>query len=407
MVKQVDLPEYKPRFLTHDAISLEIGTRLWREFGDRIAVEFPSPKTGDQWKLTALGWIGQIPLTPHLRLSLTPKVKLRNLFRMWEYAYALRGFQWLDGIADASSLAEFYERLTQMLARRVLDRGRLGFHRAYMEHVERLPYVRGQIQPRRAWQKPEQVGLVCRYDEHTVDISDNQILAYTLGQIARSRRCKAPAQTAVRRAYHLLQNITTQRSFQPGECVGRSYGRLNQDYQPLHALCRFFLEHTGPTHKRGDYDMPPFLINMARLYELFVAEWLQAHLPVPWHIKSQERVTVGAGDELMFDVDLVLYDGDGRPRAVLDTKYKTPDKPSNDDISQIVTYAKAKGCNEALLIYPAGLKRPLDLTIGDIRLRTLAFTLDGDLEQAGQRFLDALKVTQRHTEKAQRNVESA
>ena len=386
----IQLTEYEPQLLPQDALPASVGTALWREFGDKIAVEFPSPKTNYQWRLTALGWVGHIPLTADIHLLLTPKVNLENLFRMWAYAYTLRSAHWLDGVIDSGSLAEFYEQLAGLLAQRAMKRGRQGFHRAYLTRTEKRPYLRGQLQLRRIWQEPGQPILTSRFEEQTADIPDNQILAYTLSQIARNRRCGEQTQTAVRRAAHLLQSIAIPHSFQPQDCVGRSYTRLNQDYESMHALCRFFLEHTGPTHERGDRQMSPFLVNMARLYELFVAEWLKVHLPTPWHIKAQERVTVGKWDELTFDVDLVLYDDDGRAQAVLDTKYKTPDKPANDDISQIVTYAKAKGCHEAVLIYPAALQRPLDLMIGDIRLRTLAFTLDGDLEQAGQQFLDKL-----------------
>ncbi|MCX7038200.1 MAG: hypothetical protein NT005_03560 [Spirochaetes bacterium] len=43
-------------------------------------------------------------------------------------------------------------------------------------------------------------------------------------------------------------------------------------------MCRFFLESSGPTHEPGGNLMLPFLVDMARLFELFVAEWLQQHI---------------------------------------------------------------------------------------------------------------------------------
>jgi 5-methylcytosine-specific restriction enzyme subunit McrC len=231
------------------------------------------------------------------------------------------------------------------------------------------------------------VALTCHYEEYTADIPDNQILAYTLGQIARSGRCGQGVQAAVRRGYHALQGTATPRPYLPQECSGRAYNRLNQDYQPLHALCRFFLEHSGPSHERGERAMIPFLVNMARLYELFVAEWLKLHLPAPWRANRQETVRLGPDDELQFDIDLVLYDDHEQARVVLDTKYKTPDGVDNPDFNQIVTYAKAKDCRAAVLVYPAPLVRPLDVWIGDLHVRSLVFALEGDLEEAGQQFL--------------------
>jgi 5-methylcytosine-specific restriction enzyme subunit McrC len=386
----IELTEYEPSSLPTSALPDHIGEQLWQFYGDKLAVEFPSPKTNQTWRLTSLGWVGHIPLPNNFQISIKPKIELRNVWQMWTYAYDLRSFHWLDGLVNVSSLAGYFEELAHVLARKVLHRGRQGFYRTYLAQTERLPFVRGQLQWRQNWQQPDAAALLCRYDVHTADIPDNQILATTLSQIAQSRRCREPVQTAVSQAYRLLQSITTPHHFQPQECNGRSYTRLNDDYQPLHALCRFFLEHTGPGLERGDYQMMPFLVNMARLYELFVAEWLKAHLPPPWFVKAQERVTVGAQGELQFDVDLVLYDGNGRAHTVLDTKYKTTAKPANDDASQIITYAKAVGCREAVLIYPVTLERPLNVMIGDIHLRSLTFALDGDLEQTGQQFLATL-----------------
>ena len=57
------------------------------------------------------------------------------------------------------------------------------------------------------------------------------------------------------------------------------YHRLNRDYEVLHALCRFFLENSGPAHSSGGHTFFPFLVDMAQLFERFVAGWLQKHLP--------------------------------------------------------------------------------------------------------------------------------
>ncbi len=137
--------------------------------------------------------------------------------------------------------------------------------------------------------------------------------------------------------------------------------------------------------------MIPFLVDMAKLYELFVAEWLKlkAQKLPDFVVKSQEKVVIGQDGRIKFNIDLVVYERD-TPKAlfVLDTKYKAPDHPGNDDISQVVTYATAKGCHEAILIYPKPIN--LDEMIGKIRVRSLEFSLDGDLEEAGRRFLEDL-----------------
>ncbi|MCA9959090.1 MAG: hypothetical protein KC443_08650, partial [Anaerolineales bacterium] len=138
------------------------------------------------------------------------------------------------------------------------------------------------------------------------------------------------------------------------------------------------------------HTMQPFLVNMARLYEQFVAAWLAAHLPYPWRLKAQDKVQLGEQGELQFAVDLVIYDEQGRARMVLDTKYKAPQQVAHADLNQIVTYAQAKACREAALVYPAALAQGLYARLPNVTVRSLVWPLDTELEEAGQQFLQML-----------------
>jgi 5-methylcytosine-specific restriction enzyme subunit McrC len=79
---------------------------------------------------------------------------------------------------------------------------------------------------------------------------------------------------------------------------------------------------------------------------------------------------------------------------VLDTKYKGSDSHPDDDIKQVAFYAMAKECSLALLIYPTPLITPIDITIRGIRVKSLTFALDGDLEHAGNEFIHDLLALQ-------------
>jgi 5-methylcytosine-specific restriction enzyme subunit McrC len=97
--------------------------------------------------------------------------------------------------------------LAYILARRVLERGRQGFYRAYLPQTDQLPYVRGRLDARTGLCHPATVNLTCAYEEHTADIADNQILAYTLWRIARSGLCTERVLPTVRRAYRALSGL--------------------------------------------------------------------------------------------------------------------------------------------------------------------------------------------------------
>ena len=125
-VQIIELTEYQPTLIPRQQLPFELGEWLWQTYdqqGRRLLVEFPSPKTDQQWQLTAQGWVGQIPVAPELTLSLKPKVSLQNLFGMWRYAYRLNSFHWLDGIAHVDSLADFYEQLAFVLAQGAVEEG--------------------------------------------------------------------------------------------------------------------------------------------------------------------------------------------------------------------------------------------------------------------------------------------
>lgn len=388
-MKIIDLTEYKPQLFAKDEIREAVGKQLWQNYSKQVAVEFPSFKTGDKWKLTSQGWVGHIPLTPEFQITLRPKVQLANLFGMLEYAYNLKSFCFLKGLINCQSLEEFYNQLAHVLAQRILERSRKGFYRAYSPKTEQLAYVRGRLNVRQAIQKPWNVKLRCHYEEHTADIEENQILAWTLFIIARSGLCTERVSPTVRQAYHALQGLVTLKSYSAEDCIGRCYNRLNEDYQPLHALCRFFLENSGASHERGDRSMLPFLVDMARLYELFVAEWLNKNPPQGFFFKPQYPVKIEQNRH--FRIDLVLCNiTTGEVRAVLDTKYKAPDRAADDDIHQMVSYATATKCDQAVLIYPKRLKETLDVKNGQIRICSLTFSLDGNLDQAGAAFLQDL-----------------
>lgn len=385
----LELTEYIPKDFPKEFISEEEGRLLVKDYSTQVVVEPPSYTTNDRWRLTAQGWVGYIPLTRKLGIAIKPKVTLRNLFGMLEYAYRLESFHFLKGLFESNSLEEFYEQLALILARRVLDRGRKGYYRTYVPRIEHMPYIRGRVVVEDFVKAPWKVNPRNHFAEQTSDVVENEILAWTLLCIIRSGMCTERVLPYVRLAYRNVLSLVTLIPFKPDDCIGRVYNRLNDDYEPMHALCRFFLEHSGPNHEIGDKTMLPFLVNMAQLYQLFVAEWLKGNLPEELEVKVQERVNIGTGGKLYFNIDLVLYDKASESvRIVLDTKYKDDSSATPDDIAKAMAYAESKGCTEAVLIYPTQVR--LDERIGRIRVRGLSFLIEHDLERAGQLFMKSI-----------------
>jgi 5-methylcytosine-specific restriction enzyme subunit McrC len=384
----ISLIEYVKHTEPKYRISDSDGEKLWLHYNQQIQVGIPSFQNAHQWELTSQGYVGFIPVSEDLSISISPKTPIKNLFGMWEYAYRLKDIKFLGGLFESQSLQEFYSELANILAKRVIDRSRKGYYRTYLSRTEDLSYLKGKLDIRRMISAPWIVRPRCSFQEHTADIDENQILAWTLYAILRSGFCTERVLPSIRNAYRHIAHVVTLSPFHASDCIGRLYNRLNFDYEPLHALSRFFLENSGPSFEHGDRKMLPFLVDMAQLFELFVAEWMKIHLPEAYEVKPQESVDIDDAGNISIRIDLVLFQKQsGMPICVLDTKYKTPDKPSQDDIAQINLYADVMGCKQAILIYPEEISKPMDQVVGGIRIRTATFNIGGDLEKAGKAFL--------------------
>jgi 5-methylcytosine-specific restriction enzyme subunit McrC len=386
------LTEYETRRFSRQSLPEELGVLLWRTYSRQVEVEFPSPKNGDCWQLTSLGWVGIVPLPPVHIVVLQPRVPLTTLWSMIAYTCDLPELLSAQRLVGVSSVVDLYDRLAAILAQRVLVRCRQGIYQTYCPRSERLRAVRGRVAVAAASRTPWAPHLLCHFEEQTADVEDNQILAWTLDQILRSHHFHEPTRILVERALRALRPTVTLRPIAAAACLGRVYDRLNEEYRRLHALCYFILAHTTPVAAPDDLPMLPFCIHMPGLFERFVAAWLERHRPEGWGLQAQERFVYDTQERLSFTIDLVIRDkATGAVQWVLDTKYKAPlQAPAAEDIAQVIAYAEASGAPEAILVYPRPLARPLNVQVGKVRVRSLAFPLDGPVDEAGERFVAAL-----------------
>lgn len=387
----IELTEHQVRRFDEHEITESEGKTIHESFGPQISIQPPSFLNNKCWELTPQGWVGYIPVSDSLHLSLHPKVPVANLFRMLEYAYRLN-LKIFDDLTDTDTFSELYERLALILAKRILDRVRKGLYRAYVSSNEKLSYVRGRADVMEHLRHPYLTSIPCMFEENTADLEDNQILLWTLYKILASGLCTEKTLYYVHQAHRKLLSSVQMKPFSAVDCMGRIYNRLNQDYEQMHALCRFFLDHTGPSRFMGNKRMLPVLVDMDKLFELFVVEWLRHNIPSQYSVVGQENVQFRLGQIISINIDITIKDHNtGRTELILDTKYKQSTQPAASDLEQVVAYSEAKGCNNAALIYPTVLDRPVSGMWGaDICVGSFSFPLDGDIEESGRRLLDQL-----------------
>jgi 5-methylcytosine-specific restriction enzyme subunit McrC len=388
----IRLVEEETREFNATELPVDVVVSLYEVLKDRVEIEFPSPITR-KYRITPRGIVGQIPIGDDYIVTILPKAPIANVFRMLEYAYNLRSFRLLDGAAYSDSLEGVVERLIFILAQGILRRIKRGLYRDYSSRQETISQVRGRIQIIPTL-KNRQNGLahqvVCEYDEHSADLDDNTILAWTLFKLLSFPIVREEVRHAVKSAFKLMSSEVTLREVTARDCINRRYHRLNDDYKMLHSLCRFVLENSGPAIQSGDRQMIPFLVHMPSLFEAYVYEWLRQNLPPTWQLKSQYKLQLDR--DYQFKIDLVLLDiASGRTLAVLDTKYKTATRASSDDVAQIIAYATTMSSTHAILVYPTTLSRPVNIVSGNVTVTSMLFDIGLEPDVAGTQFTAELR----------------
>lgn len=394
--KIIAFREEQDHLIHKDDIDISTARTIYEQFGSKIKILEPGFSRPDHYLLRSLGYVGYFPIDDEVTLKIEPKVPLSTIFGMLEYAYKLESFKMLEGHIGVEAIEDIYERLALILAKQVLDRARKGLYRDYIEKDGSLTHLRGRCNILKSYSNSMRGGvrLECEYEENTADLEDNRILAWTLYRVPKLPFKRDDIRRKVKQAYRSLSSAVEITSVDAKACVGRCYHRLNEDYEPMHGLCRFFLEHCGPGMEVGDRDFIPFILSMPYLFQSFVANWLNQHLPTGLRIEQQYKTCFDDEGRFSFDIDLVLMEvGTERVLAVLDTKYKMGAKPSSDDIAQIVAYAVHMNTQNGFLIYPSVDTTAVELPLGkdiSINVRSLVFDLSSDLEAAGTVMLDKL-----------------
>lgn len=387
----IDLEEGVPLRVEVGRLDESVAKAIFRS--QQFDFEFPNFANDFCYVIVSKNVVGHIPIGRDCVVRVTPKTPVVNLFRMLEVAYDLKSFRLLDGVVKVESIADLYERLASILSKRVLARVRKGLYQDYVEQRADLGYVRGRLDSLKTAQLLTQGNVVvrCEYQENTADLEDNQILLWTLRIIGGLSLSRPDVRFQVQRTYRALSHTVSLVPATAAICRDRRYNRLNEDYQSMHGICRFFLEHQGPGAMVGESTMIPFVVNMPRLFEAFVAEWLRENMPRQYHVRAQHVAKLKATEPLSFKIDIVIRDAlSGRPLAVLDTKYKIGETSRETDIQQVVAYAVEMEVDRAFLIYPSSTVRQHAVQVGHVHVESIAFDIGQNYENAGQVFRSVL-----------------
>lgn len=333
-----------------DALSPAQAQALLTRFGRYLEIRrawYPE----NAWDLSAKQFVGTVVLDD-LRIIIEPKVSLQNLFFMLTYAYDLPRFR--DEIAAVELGDDLFEFVVVIFLRQVEQLIQKGIYRTYRDHEENDRYLRGRLLLADHLQQ-NTVRLdrfYQRRSEFTADVLENHILKHTLWLLSRLDYKRPGLRLQLRRASSAFAE-TGSVEVLPADCDKVIYTRLNAAYYSPINLAKLLIQNLSVEGRAGAIPFAAYLFDMNRVFELFVARYLDVYFA------DAPTITVDIQQDIWLDEDQkevgvpdVILRSRGRPFLVLDTKYKTFDRqPVPADRNQMLMYCTTMGLPRGVLIY--------------------------------------------------------
>lgn len=394
---------------------------------------FTLARQGNRLILRAGGYLGLIPINDRIVVDVRPKVPIRNLERVFDYARGtpipllphLRLYARHD--EPAPSLLDL---LTDALLDAVEEVGARGLHREYRENGTDTSFPRGRIlmgqTTGRLLSRGVRHRVAATWHEQTVDTAPNRCLKFAIWYVAgRYARMRPLPEGAVRRLTRLNKalrlfdgsELDRERRFMHDPLVsdGTRMPSVRAYYRRALTIATTMIQDRGVTFAdRGDDILiASFVINMAEVFEEYLRAVLRARLVGPARdieVLDGNKKPPGGGSKLLFDAppsdpatpDIVLRRSEGTRAQypmLLEAKYKvlrTEHMPLRDDINQIITYAVSYRAPLVVLVHPrvAGSSRGMFAlgTIGSTILLRYVYDLAAtDLDAEEVSFAQAVR----------------
>ncbi len=312
----------------------------------------------DEFKISTLQYVGCIVLPQHNVILINPKIDNARILLMLNYAF--KELKLTDKEISFPENKEFHEILIKILTKRLEDLLQFGVLKSYTEIEENLPYVKGRI----LLIKQLRHNMIlkhktyCRYPELTQDILENQIIKFTLYHVIKHHTVNEELRKSLIRLFHAFEFVSM-KAINLTSFVNLQFNRLNERYKPILTICKILLQngsvdadalHAEDLDALRTKESFAFLIDMDKLFEVFVREYLRRNLnPICLKVnKGYNRLCYD--DEIELKPDIDIKKGNNTV-LIIDTKYKIlhDKEATRSDVSQVLDYCLAYNIKKLLL----------------------------------------------------------
>jgi 5-methylcytosine-specific restriction enzyme subunit McrC len=316
----------------------------------------PVAESSDLYVLNPGNRVGALQLGRH-RFELRPKLPIRRV--LFLLSYSLHGDQWRDESLGFETQPDLFEAVIHGFASQLERALLLGPLQGYRYEEQALQTIRGRI--RFNDHIRTRFGLVppieCGFDEFTEDIEINRLLKAALVRLGEIRMRSDETRRRLRILQSHFANVSSVLYDSRAIPLIR-FDRRTEPYRGPVELARFILRSYSVDARSGEVASSAFLINMATVFEEFVAlalgECLQQGVggELVRHAKGRD-LYLDAGRKLRLEPDLSWWEHQ-KCLFVGDVKYKRT-RPiggvQHPDAYQLLAYTTAAQRRRGLLVY--------------------------------------------------------
>jgi 5-methylcytosine-specific restriction enzyme subunit McrC len=283
--------------------------------------------------------------------------KITDLNRLlFLLGYARNPQIWRDEPVHVEAADELLPAVAEAFARiatRTIERG---LHQGYVTISDTLPVLRGRMlggeQMSRRYGLP--VPIAVEYDDFTVDIAENQLLAMATLRLLAVPRLSSTARRLLQRLRRSLAEVSVPPR---GVALPRwQPSRLNARYEAALRLAEIVLAAESFEHHVGELTVTGYMFDMWKIFEDFVTVSMSESLTRRgWHCETQAGLHLDDQHRIDMRPDLLCRHASSAS-AVIDAKYKAerPEGFPNADLYQMLAYCTVLGLPEGYLIYAKG-----------------------------------------------------
>ncbi|MEU8130312.1 restriction endonuclease [Micromonospora sp. NPDC049049] len=330
---------------------------------------------GRSWRIRPGGKVGAVR-AGDLDVQVQPKVGVVRLLFFLGYAKDPR-FRPED--VTAAPASGLWPAMAESLIRQAERALAGGLLQGYTSFEEALPLIRGRVRFAEQFARRPAIPLPIevQFDDWTVDIVENRLLRTAVRRMLAVPRLLPSARERLERLDARLAGVPVLPPHAPVPLWSPS--RINMRYVPALRLAELILDNQSAEPDAGGIAIAAFAVNMATVFENFVAAAIREALgSCPGVVEEQYRTYLDAEKTIPIRPDLV-YLVDGRPVAVFDAKYKLEHPTSgfpNGDTYQMLAYCAALDVRTGWLVYAKGTTPPERKHIRNTTIEIIHHPLD-------------------------------